>query len=365
MKILHVLASGQRRGAETFAADLVHEIERDGWTQAVALVRGRPQEIVFDVPTHALTRSGRRRGVRPLAAIRLRSLVRELAPDVVQAHGGEALKYAVLAAPPTSIVYRRIGGSPASMHRRPRRAFYSKSMRLISRVVTVADTLRRETMLEFDLEPDQVVTIPNGVDRDRIAPTKSRDEVREALGVDRTAPLLLSVGALSWEKDPHVHLEVARRLAADRPGLVHLMAGDGPLRDEVAAAAAASGVTELLGPCSDVGNLMAASDVLLFASRLDGMEGMPAVAIEAAMLGIPFAGYDVAGVGEVVAFCGSGILVDHGDVVALTAAARRLLDDRRLVDKIRADAPTHAKAFDIATVAAQYRVLYEEVASSR
>ena len=40
-------------------------------------------------------------------------------------------------------------------------------------------------------------------------------------------------------------------------------------------------ITRVLGSRVDIGDLMAASDVMLFASRPNGMEGMPAVAIEA------------------------------------------------------------------------------------
>ncbi len=237
-------------------------------------------------------------------------------------------------------------------------------MRRAARVVAVADRLREETIEEFGLEPEKVVTIPNGVDRARIAPRRSREEVRSALGIDPEVPVVLSIGALSWEKDPLVHVEVARRLAATRPGLVHLMAGDGPKRGEVLISADPQ-VTRILGSRRDVGDLIAASDVLLFASRPDGMEGMPAVAIEAAMLGLPLAGYDVAGIGEVVCPCRSGLLVTHGDVDALTDAAGRLLDDRDLVARIRAEAPAHASAFDIRAIAARYLAVYEEVAAGR
>ena len=46
----------------------------------------------------------------------------------------------------------------------------------------------------------------------------------------------------------------------------------------------------------DVGDLLETSDVLLFASRSDGMEGMPAQVIEAGLAGTVVAGFGVAGV---------------------------------------------------------------------
>ena len=51
-----------------------------------------------------------------------------------------------------------------------------------------------------------------------------------------------------------------------------------------------------LGSRADMGDVLAAADVVLFASRSDGMEGMPAVVIEGGMSGLPVAAFAVAGV---------------------------------------------------------------------
>ena len=69
----------------------------------------------------------------------------------------------------------------------------------------------------------------------------------------------------------------------------------------------------VLGERSDVGDLFAASDVFLFASRPDGMEGMPAAVIEAGMAGVPVAGYSIAGVPEVVEHGLTGLLAPRRD----------------------------------------------------
>jgi glycosyltransferase involved in cell wall biosynthesis len=363
VKVLHVVASRDRRGAEVFAADLIHENERDSCQQSLAVLRGGSKHVQFDVTPNILANGGASRRVR--APVRLRSLVGEVQPDVIQAHGGESLKYSVFAASATPVVYRRVGGSPPPLAGAARRSVYRALMRRAARIVAVAEAIRRDTLREFRLGPDRIVTIPNGVDPERIAPRRARDEVRRELGIDPSAPVMLSVGSLSWEKDPLVHLDVAREVSATHPDLVHLMVGDGPMQHELVAAVAGFGVTRLLGTRPDVGDLMAASDVLLFASRQEGMEGMPAIAIEAAMLGLPFAGFDVAGVGEVVTPCRSGILVPYGDRQGLTEVVGRLLDDRDVSDRIRVESPSLAKKFDIANVAAQYRALYEEVAAGR
>ena len=114
MRILHLVATGQRRGAEVFTADLVAALDAPDLCQRVAVLRGGPPwEVPFGAPVTALNGRPRphRLPLHPGTAWTLRRLVADWRPDLITAHGGESLKYAVLTAttrrPP--IVYRRIG----------------------------------------------------------------------------------------------------------------------------------------------------------------------------------------------------------------------------------------------------------------
>jgi glycosyltransferase involved in cell wall biosynthesis len=365
MRVLHVLATGQRRGAEVFAADLVAAMAAPGVDQRVAVLHGAPPWAVgFAAPSVAL--GGRPGRLHPGALWRLSRLLRDWRPDVVQAHGGEPLKYLALAAGlrPPPIVYRRIG-SVSWLSSRPRRVLYGRLVRRAARVVAVAESVREETVTAFRLPEARVVTIPNGVDPERLAPARGRDATRAALGIPREATVVLSLGALAWEKDPLGHLEVTAPLLRGRLRAVHLFAGDGPLRAELEAAALGQGVRDqvlALGSRSDVGDLLAASDLLLFASRT---EGMPASVIEAGMAGLPVAGVALTGVPEVVEDGVTGLLVAPGDSDGLRAAARRLLDDGQLRAAMGAAARERCRdRFGIAAIAAAYLELYEEVVAA-
>src|SRR5215216_4804465 len=185
MRVLHVLATGQRRGAEVFAADLVAALAGPDVDQQVAVLHGVPPWAVgFAAPTTAL--GGRPGRLHPGAVWRLRRLLRDWRPDVVQAHGRR---------PP--IVYRRIG-SVSWLSSRPRRVLYGRLVRRAARVVAVAESVRRETLAAFRLPEARVVTIPNGADPRRLAPGRGRDAIRAALGIPREAAVVLSLGALTW-----------------------------------------------------------------------------------------------------------------------------------------------------------------------
>ncbi|HXF71607.1 MAG TPA: glycosyltransferase, partial [Actinomycetota bacterium] len=242
MKVLHVVATSQRRGAEVFAADLVAALSDLGVEQEVAVLRdGLPPSVEFPVPAVDLGGEGDVvPGIRvaPRAVRGLRRAVGRFRPNVVQLHGGEPLKYAVAAGLDRRVplVYRRIGDRRQLRGGAPRTWVYGWLMRRAARVVAVADALRGELVERFRVPPSRVLTIPNGVDLRRLEGLASKDEARDLLGLPREARVILSLGALTWEKDPLGHLAVTGLVLEQHRGAFHLVVGDGPLRGRVAQA---------------------------------------------------------------------------------------------------------------------------------
>jgi glycosyltransferase involved in cell wall biosynthesis len=373
LRILHVVATGKRRGAEVFASDLVQALDAEGISQHVGVLRSDELEIDFVVPRAFLGDGGRKlpvANVSPGALRNLHALNRAFEPDVVQAHGGEALKYATasLVGSKTPLIYRRIGGAPSWVRRGIRRRAHGSLMRRAKRIVAVAEDLRREAVELFGVDPHKITTIPNGVDRRRLTATRTRDETRASLGIAPEAPMLVSLGAISWEKDPLGHLRVTARVLREIGDVVHVWVGDGPMREELRAAASEQGLDGrvlVLGSRRDVADLLIAGDVLLFASRTDGMEGMPAAVIEAGMVGTPVAGYAVAGVPEVVIDGETGSLVAPGDLDGLAERVVDLLGDEKRRRAIGESARERCLArFEIHAVAPKYVSLYEQVVGS-
>jgi glycosyltransferase involved in cell wall biosynthesis len=367
VRILHLIATGQRRGAEVFASDLVAALEAPDLRQQVAVLRGEPPWAVpFGVPVTALGAHQGPPGL-PLQSGGVRALWRLLRawpPDVIQTHGGETLKYAVAATGSRRqpIVYRRIGSVAGWLSSRPRRAVYRRLVGRAARVVAVAESIRRETVEAFRLPEERVVTIPNGVDLRRLEPRRGRGPARADLAVPPQATVVLSLGALSWEKDPLGHLALTAPLLRQRPRAFHLFAGDGPLRRDLEAAARRERLearVRLLGNRADVGDLLAASDLMLLASRT---EGMPASVIEAGVAGLPVVGVALDGVPEVVDDSVTGLLVPSGEPERLRAAVARTLDDAALRSSMGLAAQARCRQrYGIDTIAGAYRALYEEL----
>ena len=368
VRIVHVVATGQRRGAELFAVDLVGELDRLGIDQHVALLHaGFDGQTTFEAPVTVLRSKGFDLPGFRMDPGRLKDLRISLGshqPDIVQAHGGEAFKYSIaaLAGQAVPVVYRRIGATPRRVHRGVRRAAHGWMMRRAARVVAVAEAVRRETIDIFRVGPNHVVTIPRGIDSRRLVSTRDRGSVRRDLGIGPDDPIILSLGALTPEKNPLDHLVVTRRVVNRMPNAVHLFAGEGPLHGELADTVrrlAMEDHVRLLGNRADVGDLISASDVMILASE---SEGMPGCLIEAGMVGIPVAAYDVVGVPEIVVDGKTGFLVPPGNTDVLAERTLALLSDREKRRLMGAAAQRICSArFDIRAVAARYLEEYGEL----
>uniref|UniRef100_A0AAU2JN02 D-inositol 3-phosphate glycosyltransferase n=1 Tax=Streptomyces sp. NBC_00049 TaxID=2903617 RepID=A0AAU2JN02_9ACTN len=188
-------------------------------------------------------------------------------------------------------------------------------------------------------------------------PGLEADKARAELGaVER--PLLIAVGSLVPHRGYSVLLDAARAWRALDPVPLLVIAGEGPLRAELARRIEAEALpVRLLGRRRDAAQLLAAADLAVLPSR---WEARPLLAQEALRVGVPLVATAVGGVAELV---GEGaLLVPAGDAGALAAAVTGLLADpaRReaLAEAGRAQAATWPSEDD---TVAQVLSVYDEL----
>jgi glycosyltransferase involved in cell wall biosynthesis len=352
-----------------FASDLIRSLNGAGVEQRVAVLRDSGEEgIRYDAPEHLLASNGwMAPAIRmlPSAVGPLRTVIRKWRPDIVQVHAN-SLKYAIPAVTGlgTPVVSRMVGPSPENIGGL-RRAGHGWLMRRATRVVAVGESVRREVVDVFRVPPDRVISIPNAVDSRRVRSTKGRDVTRDSHGIPRSSSVILSLGALTWEKDPIGHVEIVARVLGQHRDVFHAIVGDGPLRSEVEAMVAGRRLNDtvrLFPARADVADFLAMSDVLLVASQT---EGIPGSVIEAGMLEIPTAAYAVGGVPEVVVDKVTGRLARAGDVSGLAMCVLELLENPNASRAMgEAARERYLSLFDIATIAPRYFELYQELADS-
>jgi glycosyltransferase involved in cell wall biosynthesis len=202
--------------------------------------------------------------------------------------------------------------------------------RIVARTIAVSPAISARLVSELAVDPRRVRVILNGIEIDAgNGPADS--EVRELAGNRR---IVLGVGRLTEQKGFGDLVEAACAL----PDAAIVLVGDGPLRPDLERWAELLGVADrvfFLGHRANVRALLAAADVVAVPSR---EEGLPLSLLEAMAAGTPIVAADIPGIALAIGNGTSGLLVPPGDVPALAAALRRLLDDPGLGGALAAEA---------------------------
>jgi glycosyltransferase involved in cell wall biosynthesis len=173
----------------------------------------------------------------------------------------------------------------------------------------------------------RIEVIPNGIELGRYGPAADRAALRRSLGLEPTRRYVVTVARFHPVKDHATSLRGFAQVARARPDLDLLLAGDGPLRGDVAELARALGVerrVHFLGVRPDVPDLLRAADLFVLTSL---SEAASLTVLEAMASSLPVVVTAVGGNPEMVRDGVEGLLVPRGDSAGVAAACMRLLDD--------------------------------------
>jgi glycosyltransferase involved in cell wall biosynthesis len=188
-------------------------------------------------------------------------------------------------------------------------------------IVTISEHSRRQ-LLEFGVDPDRVFVVYPGVE----PPAEGRQPWVEAWP-SGDALRLLFVGRLIERKRPHLAVQTLERLLRTGTPSSLVLAGEGPLSKKLHGLVRSCGLDKsvaFLGRISeaDKWRLLAAADVFLFPSEL---EGFGFAAAEAQRCGVPVVAAAGTATSEIVMDGESGFVVG-GQPEPFAEAAARLLD---------------------------------------
>jgi glycosyltransferase involved in cell wall biosynthesis len=260
----------------------------------------------------------------------LRRLVRDRRIDIVHGHEYKTDLLALLLAraervSPIATAHGWTGHSP-----RERYLYYPADKWLLRRfpmVIAVSEQIRR-TLIDGGAAAGRVVTVLNGIDPSVFhREAGNGTDVRSALGIPATAPVLGSIGRLEPQKRYDLLIEAfleVRRHAAD-PWL--LIAGDGSEQEALAALVQRHGLESrcrLLGHRTDVKDILRALDVFVQSSDY---EGTPNVVLEAMAMETPVVATTAGGTEQLIDDGVHGLLVPPGRSEPIAAAIIRALDD--------------------------------------
>ncbi len=317
------LVSTQRgfRGGEMQLRLLAHGFRAAGQRAVLYARRGGPlAERLAGEGFEVRTFVGR--GWSPAAAWRLRRHFSSDRPDVVYFNDSHALSGPGLAA----------WGLPIPLRVAARRVAFP--IRSSWKYRHFCDAVLANCHATVSILADGGVPRPSiRVVHDGVPPlppaTLSRADSRRQLQIGDTAPMLLTVAALTAEKGHSILLDALAESIAAHTDIVWLCAGDGPLRPALEQQALRLGLTgrvRFLGQRSDIADLMAAADLMVLPSLC---EGLCNAAIEAQYARLPLLVSNTGGLADVVGsddpLGPTAWLAEAGDAASLAATIAQAL----------------------------------------
>jgi glycosyltransferase involved in cell wall biosynthesis len=371
--VLQLVGSFNQGGSERQAAQLTRLLAESGryrvrvaCLNSEGVLRGEVERLgLGEIPEYPLTSFFDRRFVTQLR--RFAAFLRAERIDLVQTHDFYSNVFgmagAALARVPARVASKReTGGMRTAAQRRVELLAY----RFAHAVVANSEAVKQQ-LVGDGVPARKLAVVYNGLDPARVRPPDgfSRADALAGLGLpaDEGRRFVTLVANLRHAvKDHPTFLRAARRVREEVPGATFVLAGEGGLEAPLRALSSELGIAEAVfftGRCTQVGALLAASDVCVLSSTAEGFSNS---ILEYMAAGRPVVATDVGGAREAIVEGETGHLVPSGDDERMAARVTGLLRDppraREMGERGRARVE---QKFSCAAQLARTEALYESL----
>jgi glycosyltransferase involved in cell wall biosynthesis len=373
VRLLHIVGESRFGGIAKIILPLGRITRAEGWQVDVLTTDPVVQQAVKQHGLGLVNLDVIRREIRPMwdlrGLVRLTRFLRSEPYQIVHTHTSKAGFVGRLAA--------RLAGVPVIVHTAHGfafhedspvsvRRFYSALERLASRwcdrIVTVSE-FHRTWAIELGIcSPRRIIAIPNGIAEVVRNREVGLSEVRREMGALPGDLVILSMARLAPDKGLEYLIEAANKLPRTGRRIRIVIAGDGSDRDRLEQLAGRLNVTDrvaFLGFREDVGDLLAASDLVVLPSL---REGLSIALLEAMAMGKPIIASSIGSQREVASRADMARLVRPADPLALSEAIVRLTGDEGLMARLGANARAlYVSRYTENRMLQSYRQLYFEL----
>lgn len=327
-RILHVITTVNRGGAENHLFDLVQHQRAAGMEVMVAFLRGETRELHVPVHDLALRFYG-----DPGPLFRLRDLIALGDFDLVHAHMPPAELYARL-----SLLGLDRPDLPLLITKHNEERFCNAPgqcllgrwvARRAERVIAISHAVKRYMASDaLGIEAQRIEVIHYGIDAEPFAVPQAWEaaEIRRGWGIREDELAIGFVGRLVPQKDLRTLLHGFAEFASEFPRTKLVIVGAGELDAELRRGAEELGVADRVvwaGFRDDIAGVMRAFDIFALTSIY---EGLGLVLLEAMAAQRPVVATRVGAIPEVVADGKTGLLVAPRQPAELAAAFQQLTD---------------------------------------
>lgn len=255
--------------------------------------------------------------------------------DVLHAHQYTPFFYAALAKPLSRPVPRLIltehGRHYPDAVAPLRRAFNRIVLDRLADAVNGCSAFSAKALRDVDgFSGRRIEVIENGIEFNRYGSAVDLAAQKRKLGLDPTRRYILHVARHHKVKDQAMLLRAFAAMAGDVPDAQLLMVGDGPLRGELEAKVAATGLgsrVQFLGIRNDVPDLLKAAEMFVLTSV---SEAASLTLLEAMATALPVVVTNVGGNPEIIRHEREGLLIARGDWQGCAEAFRFLFQEPKV-----------------------------------
>lgn len=368
-RVCHIIKATRLSGAERHLTILLPALRARQIDARLLLLTepAKPMDNIMaladyeGIPTKRLTI---RRGLDLAVIGRMRTVLREMQPDIVHTHLIHADVLGLLAAQGAGVrtIVTTRHNDDAFRNRLPMQLVNYWNWRSVAAGVVISSALEQFVQQVEHAPARKINLIPYGMvnpQPDSAAFVQARRALRAELGLAEDAVLVGMVSRLIEQKGIIYALEAFARVCAEYPAAQLVIAGDGELRAALEARSNVLGLAgrvHFLGWREDAPAVLRALDIFLMPSL---WEGFGLTLLEAMSARLPVIASHVSAIPEVVVHGETGYLVARRDPDAIAYALRLLLADRLLRQHLGLNGEDRLEsAFSVARMADQTTSLY-------
>ncbi len=293
MKILQVIGSLNRGGAETFLMNVLRNIDRDKY-QFVFLCYG---DTISDYEDEAIQLGARVVRIPEFKDVGLRQhikdirrVIRDNKIDIVHAHTYYNSVFSLIAAKLSGIRMRIVHSHNTMSEVNPslsKRIYFKISSLVINLLSTIRLACGDAAGRALFGSKASFVIVNNGIEIEKFRYSEQyRSKIRKELGIEAGCIVVGHVGRFEEVKNHAFLLDIFKAFHDNNQNSKLVLVGDGPLRSAVEAKIERLELNDdvlLLGKRADVAKIYSAMDVLVFPSLF---EGLPLTLVEAQVSGL-------------------------------------------------------------------------------